>query len=71
VDARVIWLLGGGVAMILFVRFLTPLDPIPVGPDGADWITGAIAAFWWVLGALVGLAAHRIVTGRRPPPNFN
>jgi hypothetical protein len=55
------YMIAGGVVVMLGVQFLTPLSVAPIGPGGADWITGIIAAFWWLVGAVGGLAVYRVV----------
>ena len=55
------FMLAGGVIVILVVHFMTPLSVAPIGPDGADWITGIIAGFWWGVGAIGGLIVYRVV----------
>lgn len=59
---QVIWfIIGGGTASILIVHFLTPLSAAPIGSNGADWITGIIAAFWWGVGSAVGLVIYKVI----------
>ena len=52
------FMISGGVVVMLAVHFLTPLSVAPIGPDGPDWITGIIAAFWWVVGCAFGAAIY-------------
>ena len=59
------FMIAGGVMVILIVHFMTPLSVAPLGPDGPDWITGAIAAFWWTVGAVGGLAVYRLLCAVR------
>ena len=55
------FMIAGGVMVILIVHFMTPLSVAPLGPDGPDWITGVIAAFWWTVGAVAGLAVYKLL----------
>ena len=59
------FMIAGGVVVMLAVHFLTPLSVVPIGPDGPDWITGVIAAFWWTVGAVGGLAVYRLLRAVR------
>ena len=54
-------MIAGGIIVIVFVQFMTPLSVAPLGPGGPDWITGIIAAFWWTAGAVGGLAVYGLV----------
>ena len=69
------FMIVGGITVILVVQFLTPLSVAPLGPDGADLITGIIAGFWWAVGAIGGLGLYRIVrlvrSRQRRMPNSN
>ena len=62
------FMIAGGVTVILVVQFLTPLSVAPLSPDGPDWITGIIAAFWWTVGAIGGMAVYRAVRFVRSRP---